>query len=239
MCGRVYEIYVAEELSDRYLDSETSVPFEVSPTYNLCPTDNSPVLLVTDGKREFEQMRWQLVPRTEPAFSTKLSTINARSESVFESRLYRDIVVRQRCIIPISGFYEWKRHGTARRPFRISLREDPIMSLAGIWDAWRAGTKDERHSFSILTTAANEFMSAIHDRMPVILSRSDEEAWLDPGFGNRVSLERLLKPCPSELLEGAEVSTLVNSTKNNSPELLKPVEAGDRTARKSPTLFDL
>src|SRR6266576_149233 len=127
MCGRVYEIYVVKDLSERY---DADVLFDVSPTYNLCPTENSPVLFIDDGKRRIQQMRWQLVPKTEPLFSTKLSTINARSESVFESRLYRDLVIRQRCIIPISGFYEWKRQGATKRPFRISLREEAIMSVA-------------------------------------------------------------------------------------------------------------
>jgi putative SOS response-associated peptidase YedK len=237
MCGRVYEIYIAEDLSDRYPDSEVPVDFEVSPSYNLCPTENSPVLLSSDGKRQFQQMRWQLVPKTEPAFSTKLSTINARSESVFESRLYRDIVICQRCIVPISGFYEWKREGPAKRPFRINLREEPIMSVAGIWDAWRPGTKDERHSFSILTTPANECMSSIHDRMPVILDRSDEEAWLDPDFQDRALLEKILRPCPNEWLETVEVSRLVNSAKNNSPDLLRPLETS--TPEKPATLFEL
>src|SRR5215813_472985 len=113
MCGRVYEIYTGEELSARY---NADVLFDVSPTYNLCPTENSPVLRTVEGNRHVQQMRWQLVPKTEPLFSTKLSTINARSESVFESRLYGNLVIRQRCIVPISGFYEWKRQGSTKRP---------------------------------------------------------------------------------------------------------------------------
>src|SRR5215510_9558901 len=210
MCGRVYEIYGAEELTARY---NADVACDVSPTYNLCPTENSPVLRIVEGKRRIQQMRWQLVPKTQPVFSTKLSTINARSESIFESRLYRDLVIRQRCIVPISGFYEWKRQGATKRPFRISLREQPIMSVAGIWDAWHPGTKDERHSFSILTTSANECMSAIHDRMPVILHGADEDAWLDPEFNARESLQTILKPSLSTVLDAAEVSSLVNSPK--------------------------
>src|SRR6266850_7262292 len=78
-------------------------PLVLSPIYNLCPTQNSPVLRLVPGERQLDQMRWQLVPTTEPAFTTKLSTINARSETVFESRLYRDLVIRQRCILPLSG----------------------------------------------------------------------------------------------------------------------------------------
>src|SRR5262245_60842380 len=120
MCGRAYETYSDEELYFRYLDKGPDIPLGLTPVYNLCPTQTSPVLRVIGGARRFDLMRWQLVPRTEPAFTTKLSTINARSESVFNSPLYRDLVVRQRCIVPLSGFYEWKQ-GDRSRPFRIQL----------------------------------------------------------------------------------------------------------------------
>ena len=181
MCGRVYETYTDEELYFRYLNKKplSEFPF-VTPIYNLCPTMNSPVLRLIDGERRFDPMQWQLIPNREPTLKTKLSTINAKSETVFESPLYRDLVVRQRCIVPLSGFFEWKKDAGRKRPFKIQLRDEPIMSVAGVWDTWRPGTPEERWSFSILTTAANSFMSEIHDRMPVILGRSDEDAWLDP-----------------------------------------------------------
>src|SRR5437899_7993939 len=91
MCGRVYETYSDEELYFRYLSKRPLTPLVLSPIYNLCPTQTSPVLRLVAGERQFDQMRWQLVPATEPAFKTKLSTINARSEAVFQSRLYRDL----------------------------------------------------------------------------------------------------------------------------------------------------
>jgi putative SOS response-associated peptidase YedK len=178
-------------------------------------------------RRQFDRMRWQLVPATEPAFTTKLSTINARSETVFKSSLYRNLVLRQRCIVPFSGFFEWKTGGGRKRPFKIHLRNEPIMSVAGIWETWRPGTADESYSFSVLTTAANELMREIHNRMPVILHRSDEDAWLDPDNHDQETLQRLLKPCPSSWLAAVEVSQLVNSAKNNTPEILQPF-AGDR-----------
>src|SRR3989454_12853696 len=103
MCGRAYETYSDEELYFRYLSKPPLTPLALSPIYNLCPTQDSPILRLVAGERRFDKMRWQLVPATEPAFTTKLSTINARSESVFESRLYRDLVIRQRCIVPLSG----------------------------------------------------------------------------------------------------------------------------------------
>ena len=222
MCGRAYETYTDEELYFRYLIKEPAIPLGLSPVYNLCPTQNSPILRVLDGERRLDWMRWQLVPSTEPTFSTRLSTINARSEEVFRSRLYGDLILRQRCIVPLSGFFEWKTSDDAKRPFKIFLRDEPIMSVAGIWDTWRPGTSEQRDSFSILTTSANEFMSDIHNRMPVILGRSNEAAWLDPSVRDREVLRQLLQPCPASWLNAVEVSTLVNSTKNNSPEVLKP-----------------
>jgi putative SOS response-associated peptidase YedK len=238
MCGRAYETYTDEELYFRYLSKRPLTSLALLPIYNLCPTQNSPVLRLVSGERQFDQMRWQLVPATEPAFTTKLSTINARSETVFKSRLYRDLVIRQRCIVPLNGFFEWKKEGQSKRPFKIHLRDEPIMSVAGIWDTWQPGTPDERRSFSIMTTGANELMSEIHDRMPVILGRSDEDAWLDPEIHEQEVLRKLLMPCPSSWLNAVEVSTLVNSPKNNSPAVLQPVATTATTSGLVPRLFE-
>jgi putative SOS response-associated peptidase YedK len=238
MCGRAYETYTDEELYVRYLSKNPRTPLSLSPIYNLCPTQDSPVLRLASGERQFDVMRWQLVPATEPGFTTKLSTINARSETVFETRLYRDLVVRQRCIVPLSGFFEWKKAGAQKRPFKIYLRDESIMSVAGIWDTWHPGLPDQRQSFSILTTAANEFMREIHDRMPVILGRADEEDWLDPEVHEQMVLEKLLKPCPASWLNATEVSPLVNSPKNNSPALLEAVDPSVSRSSMTPSLFD-
>src|SRR6185436_18016315 len=167
---------------------------QLAPVYNLCPTMMSPVLRLIEGERQFDSMHWQLIPPYEPVFKTKLSTINAKSETVFTSSLFKDLIVRQRCIIPISGFFEWKREGSQKRPFKIFLNDEPIMSLAGIWEVWHPNSKNLRLSFSILTTAANSFMSTIHDRMPVILGRNDEQDWLDPEVHEHDALKKLLKP---------------------------------------------
>src|SRR5262245_37626113 len=99
------------------------------------------------------------------------------------------------------------------------------MSLGGIWETWRPGTPHERRSFSILTTSANPFMRAIHDRMPVILDNSAEEAWLDPEIHERKALKEILQPCPNEWLTAVEVSPMVNSANNNGPDLLQPAVA--------------
>jgi putative SOS response-associated peptidase YedK len=176
-----------------------------------------------DGARDVDTMPWGLIPEWSPEFKMKFSTINARSEGVFESRLYNKAVLQRRCIIPVSGFFEWKKEGTSKRPFKIFLKDSPIMSLAGIWTAWRAGTPEEQRSFSIVTTAANSFMEKIHDRMPVILEAKQFDEWLDPEVHEADQIGAMLKACPANWLALTEVSTLVNSTKNNRVEVLEPV----------------
>src|SRR5262245_15600440 len=116
MCGRVYETYTSDELLLQYLNKR-SHNFLFEPVYNLCPTQDSPILRFADGERQFDTMRWQLVPEWESEFKTKLSTINAKSETVFDSPLFGPLLIQQRCIVPISGFYEWKTQGERKRPF--------------------------------------------------------------------------------------------------------------------------
>jgi putative SOS response-associated peptidase YedK len=222
MCGRAYKTYTDEELYFQYLNKRPLIPIEFVPVYNLCPTQDTLVLRLIDGERRFENMRWQLVPEWEPTFSTKLSTINAKAETVFNSRLFGDLVCRQRCIVPLSGFYEWKSDGQGKRPFKIHLQNNAIMSVAGIWETWRPGSPHERRSFSILTTAANPFMREIHDRMPVILDNRLVADWLEPEIHERTELEQILQPCSDAWLTKAEVSQLVNSPKNDGPKLLEP-----------------
>jgi putative SOS response-associated peptidase YedK len=222
MCGRAYKTYTEEELYFQYLTRRGLHLIDFTPVYNFCPTQNTAVLRIVDDELQFDEMRWQLVPAREPVFSTKLSTINAKSETVFESRLFADIVLRQRCIVSLSGFFEWKNDGYGKRPYKIHRADNAIMSVAGIWERWRAGTPEERRSFTIMTTAANRFMREIHDRMPVILDAAGIAEWLDPEVHERRTLEALLRPCPDECLSAVQISTLVNSAQNDTPEVLEP-----------------
>ena len=112
------------------------------------------------------------------------------------------------------------------------------MSIAGVWNTWHPGTPEQRDSFSILTTSANDFMKDIHNRMPIILDRSHEAAWLDPAVHERAVLENILQPCPASWLDAVEVSGLVNSPANTTPEVLKPRTASF-TDDLPPALFEL
>ena len=226
MCGRAYSTYSDEELLFLYLNRKpvTGKDLPFKPNFNMSPTHDAPIVRDVDGTRSIDTMNWGLIPEWSPEFKMKFSTINARSEEVFGKPMYKKHILSRRCIVPLSGFFEWKREGDSKRPFKIFLKDSPIMSVAGVWTAWRAGTPEERRSFSILTTAANDFMANIHDRMPVILDQSQLEDWLDPEVHEQADIAKLMKPCTPDLLACTEVSKLVNSTKNNRPEVLEPLK---------------
>lgn len=226
MCGRAYETYTEEELAFRYLNKKTIRLPDLRPNYNLSPTQITYVLREENGQREFAPMRWGLVPSWAKSLKDvqKYSLINAKAEEISQKRSYKEPFLKRRCILPVSGFFEWQRSENKKQPFAIYLKDLPIMSIAGVWEHWTSHETGEIiESFSIITTAANSFMAKIHDRMPVILSQMDEQYWLDSKNTNADSLQRLLRPCDPSLLGAIEVSTLVNSPRNNSPEVLKPI----------------
>ena len=226
MCGRAYETYTEEELLLRYLgEKRKRNPLgDFKPNFNMCPTQLSPIVLIRDGETTIERMRWGLVPfwAKDVKSAAKYSLINARSEEIMEKRSYKQAFEKRRCIVPLSGFFEWKRPEEGpKQPFAIRFKDQSIMSVAGVWEHWEdkeEGT--EVNSFSILTTGPNALMKRIHNRMPVILSQKDEAKWLDPENHNTTSLQKLLKPCEAKLLEAYEVSSAVNSPKNNRAEIL-------------------
>lgn len=149
--------------------------------------------------------------------------INARAETVDEKPSFKHNLQRKRCLVVADGFYEWKKEGSTKRPHRITLKSNELFGFAGLWDTWNSPTGDSINSCSIITTTPNELMAEIHDRMPVILSRDSELVWLDQSVVESHFLKSLLVPYPADLMIAYEVSTLVNSPKNNGPECLVPV----------------
>ena len=223
MCGRAYSTVTEVELRDRY---ERKKPVKIptfKPNYNISPTQNVLVLRDKTGAPYFDLLRWGLIPFWAHDIKIGYKMINARAETISEKPSFREAFKKRRCIIPLSGFIEWKREAGSKRPFAIHLKDEPIMSVAGIWESWQPeDAKEKLETFSIITTAANTFMEKIHDRMPVILGRDQEEFWLDKDSAPD-DLQQLLKPCPSKWLEAYEIATLINSPRNNTPEVLKPV----------------
>ncbi len=229
MCGRVFTINTYEELFFRYLKGKMPVATSgvdsahIKPNYNMCPTQSTLILCRADDLLTLKPMRWGLVPAWAKTVkdADKYSMINAKSEEITEKKSYKAAFLKRRCIVPISGFYEWKSENKVKTPFAITLKNQAIMSVAGIWEHWQSSESSQAvDSFSIVTTASNEFMSKIHARMPVILSEDQETTWLDSG-SNIDELNEIMKGCKSEALEMRQVSKLVNSPKNNSPEVFK------------------
>ena len=230
MCGRASTTFTDAELVMRYLSGRPLHLPDLRPNYNLAPSQKTVVLRITDGERAFSAMRWGLVPTWAKSIqdASRYSLINAKSEEITEKRSYKGAFDKRRAICPVTSFFEWQKRGAGpKAPYCIRLKNEPIMSLAGIWEHWKSKeSAEEVYSFAIITTNANELMGTIHNRMPVLLDQADEENWLDPENTNIKELQKLLKPCPFDWLEAYEVSTLVNSPTHNRPEILQPVHTG-------------
>ncbi len=196
--------------------------------YNVAPTTHQPIIRQSreTGDRELILARWGLIP-----FFTKdlkeikgLSTINARAETIATSRTWREPMKKRRCLIPVNAFYEWPKEGKPpKQPYAFELSSGNLFAFAGIWDAWKDGEGHWLQSYAIVTTEANELMSQIHPRMPVILHSRDYDRWLDREETARLPLD-LLRPFESEAMEMHEANPKVNNVRNTGPELLERAE---------------
>ena len=220
MCGRYTLSTDAQALVDIFeIERLLFDPSEFRPRYNIAPSQTVPIVRMTESGRELLLARWGLVPHWSREPKTKYSTINARAETVAEKPTYRDAFKHKRCLIPATGFYEWKRKGDAKVPYHIRVQGTEVFALAGLWDRWdREGEGFD--SCSIIVTAANPAMQRIHDRMPVILNSVQYNSWLNPAHFNRAQLESLLVPFTGEL-ETYPVSRKVNSPGNDEPSLIE------------------
>ncbi|HYE62899.1 MAG TPA: SOS response-associated peptidase [Phycisphaerales bacterium] len=224
MCGRFLLITPARVVAELFrahaglTGSQDAILFQ--PRYNIAPSQ--PVLVVRNTKdgtgRELAGMRWGLVPSWAKDESIGLKTINCRSETALEKPMFRSLYERRRCLVPADGFYEWKAVPGRRtkQPMLIQVREagqPKTFAMAALWDRWRPPEGEPIDSVTILTTAANEQVAPVHDRMPVILPASAWDDWL-----------AARQPAPSAVeLSLTPVSTLVSNVRNDGPDLVRPV----------------
>lgn len=222
MCGRFTVATDPAVLAERFA---VEVPDDWKPTYNAAPTQN--VLGIVHGReaeRELRELRFGLVPFWAKDLKVGLSLINARAETVRSRSAFRGLLERRRALIVADGFYEWRKDPDGRkRPVRYTLDDGEPFAFAGLWATWRDPESGERlDSCTIITTAANGLVAPVHDRMPVIVPRALEPAWLDPALAP-AEVDAMLVPYPPDQMHAAEASTLVNSAKNDGPELLDPL----------------
>ena len=189
--------------------------------YNISPGQNSPIVTMKNDQQELRSMRWGLIPQWIKDLKTAKPLINARSETVHQKPSFKDSFHNSRCLIPADGFIEWKIHGKEKFPYYIFLHQKNIFSFAGIWAKW---DKENRpiHTYSIITTQANIKLAPIHQRMPVIIKSSDYKLWLTPQTNSKI-LHSLLMPFSSIKMSTYQVSKNINSYKNDSHDLLNPI----------------
>lgn len=223
MCGRFTLTIPPELLAEIF---GVTVPREFPARYNIAPGQKVPIIrnAATDG-RYLSFVRWGLVPHWAKDVSIGSRMINARSETAHEKPAFRLAIRARRCIIPASGFFEWATETSRKHPHYISMRDGSQLALAGIWDYWKTQEGGVLETCSILTTAANSLIAALHERMPVILHPTEFNLWLDRSMNKPEKLQRLYQPYPSELLQEWEVSELINKPSIETPEAIVPLQA--------------
>ena len=216
MCGR-YRLARKKEILAEVFDAGDDVDW--SPRYNIAPSQSVPVVRqdATRPVRSFSLIRWGLIPFWAKDAKAGYKMINARAETIADKPAFREPFQSRRCLIPADGFYEWAQYSKGKSPFCFTLVNDSVFAFAGIWDRWINPERELVETCSIITTSANALVSAIHDRMPVILERENYDIWLDPGFRKVEPLLDLLMPYRTDSMRQQRVSTRVNSVQNDDP----------------------
>lgn len=236
---RFYGFDPAQEVSQTRLEPLRGIDRDLDPfrpRYNVAPTTRVPVIRRWDakereiirqgpgGERELAMAKWGLIPSWAKDPKIGNNAINARAEGIADKPMFRSAYKSRRCVVPASGFYEWKTipGQKTKQPYLIRRRDGQPMSFAGLWEVWTdKATGEVVTSCTIITCGPNEVMAELHDRMPVILDPADIEAWL--GVGG----DAFLRPCPAAWLEAYPVSTKVNSVRNDGADLIEPADEAD------------
>lgn len=229
MCGRYVTRAQAEiERFWRYgwskRSPERDIVRKLGSLFNAAPTQWLPVFRVHPERGpELARLRWGLIPSWSKDAAIGLRLFNARGETVGEKASFRAAFRRRRCVVPMAGFYEWRRVTSRKVPYYVHLLNAEIFGVAGLYEYWPGqGGAEPIESYTIITTNANERVAPLYDRMPVILAEKDFDAWLDPKNEKTDSLKQLLTPYPSEEMRAYPVSTRVNNARNDGPELIEP-----------------
>lgn len=224
MCGRytlTRQDGMIEDL-DAALDPQVSLNAWWKPRFNVAPTQDAPVVVLRDGARLVEMMRWGLVPFWAGRTGKKAPLmINARIESIEDKRVFKDALERKRCLVIADGFFEWKRAGKTSQPMFIHPEPRRFIAFAGLWARAKLEA-GELHSFAIITGPPNALVAPIHDRMPIVVDRSAWAAWLDPSLPP-AGAHALLGVPPVDDWRAEPVSSWVNKADHDDPKCIEPV----------------
>jgi putative SOS response-associated peptidase YedK len=219
MCAR-YSFFSVQVFQQEFdLD-----PDGVQPHYNIAPTDVVPAITQNEQGRSLEFMQWGLVPSwaKDPAIGNKL--INARAETLAEKPSFRSAFKKRRCLLPADGFFEWKGEKGSKQPFFVHMKSQRPFAFAGLWEYWES-PDGALVTCTIVTTEPNALLAKIHTRMPVIIARSDYDAWLDHSIKETSQLAPLLTPYPDGEMAMHPVTKAVGNPGFESPAIVEPIPA--------------
>lgn len=224
MCGRFTLIAPGEAVAELFRLPETPT---LAPRYNIAPTQPVAAVRISrdSGRRELTHFYWGLIPRwaKDPSIGSRM--INARSETAAEKPSFRAAVKYRRCLVPADGFYEWQKLNGKKQPVRVQTRDGGLFAIAGLWEHWSSPDGSEIESCTLLTTAPNDLLAQVHNRMPVIIAPEDFDLWLDPAAQHAGEIQHLLRPYPAEEMTFYPVSTHVNNPRNDDARCIEPLAA--------------
>jgi putative SOS response-associated peptidase YedK len=222
VCGRFTQERPASELAEIF-GAEPLVD-DPGGHYNVAPTDEANVVVQREDRRAVTAYHWGLIPHWAAEAKVGSRMFNARAETLTTSPAFRDPFRRKRCLVPVDSFYEWKREGTIRQPYRVVQRDGRPLALAGLWSGWRdPATETVRRTFTIITTTPNAALADLHDRMPVVIGEEAWDRWLAPNPADLGELLGLLAPAEDVDLRVYAVERLVNDVRRDGPELIAPL----------------
>ena len=214
MCGRHFLDETPDSIYEYF---DLMYPKEIVPRYNISPQSDVLTIFKGDDGYELAEMHWGITPPWAKPETFKRPLINARSETIWEKPSFRYLIKNKRCVIPVSGFFEWKRNGSTKRPFVIRVDSDPFMLLGGIYQI----SKEGELQHCIVTTQSNSRMSKIHNRQPVILDLDETKTWIDSE--DQEEIDSLMQACPNSWLEIYPVSNYVNNARNQGPQCIERI----------------
>ena len=223
MCGRVHLSADVSEIKLVFSIPPHRPTPNLAPSWNAASTDLLPVVRYDRkaGERSLDLLRWGLVPHWAKDINVGFANINAKAEGIESKPAFREAFQRRRCLVPVDGFYEWKKTPTRKQPYAVALADRGLMALAGLWENWRSSAGEWIRTFAIITTRPNELCAELHDRMPVVKGYSAWPAWLGEEPTEPSELKALLLPYPSEAMTSWPVSPRVGNVKNNDPSLIE------------------
>jgi putative SOS response-associated peptidase YedK len=219
MCGRYASFLPAEALA-RLFGTVNPLP-NLEPTWNMAPTKDAPVVRSSrDGERHLDALKWGLIPYFTKDLKKARKPINARSETIAKSGMFKEAFAKRRCLVPAPVYYEWRDDPEGKTPFAVTRVDGEPVAFAGIWETWKSPDGERLGTFATITTEANILLALIQDRMPVIVERADWPLWLGETEGDPGAL---LRAAPDDALRFWAVDKKAGNVRNDGPELIEPV----------------